>query len=160
MTRTGLFQMRSLALVAIAVAAIGAGAGIAAADVLVVTTDHRRCLDCSLPEASEPTSFRTDAPFSHSMGAFSVRFSHLQWTRWGQATARAHGRARIGYEEDPLRHARAILRLTRLRPHRHDGCGHDTSERIYTRAVIRVRAPSAFSGRYVVRLPRTGCETS
>jgi len=127
---------------------------------VVVTTDHRRCVDCSLPEAAQPHSFATESLFSKRQGAFALRFSRLTWRAWGAARTAGQGRVRLGYLEDPWRPARVRLVLTGRRPHTPDGCGHTSAERIYTRALITVIRPRTFRGRYTVRLPATGCETA
>ena len=134
------------------------GAQAAPAKVLVVTNDHHPCVDCSLPEATRPARFRTDSAFSQPKGAFSARFSRLRWRNWGGRAASGRGKLVIGYEESLLQ-ARGWIRLGGRRRHLPDGCGHRASERIYTRAVVHVAAPKAFRGRYLVGLPRSGCET-
>ena len=152
--------MRLRIVVGLVMSLLLVGTAVAGARTLVITTDHRSCVDCSLPEASKPARFRTDAGFSQRMGAFSIRFSQLHFKQWGAATTRARGRAQIGYLSDPLRSAHARLSLTRLRPHAPDGCGHLGTDKIYTRAVITISSPAAFAGRFTVKLPRTGCETA
>lgn len=94
-----------------------------------------------------------------------VSASGLTWKRWGSGSASATKNGTIidcASCNDGVHPVDFKFVAYRRARHNRDGCGHTRSDRIYTRPKIIVTGPadSAYFRTWVLKLPKTGCETS
>lgn len=123
----------------------------AARNVTVVAGTIAPCPDCSVPEDSMPRKMKFAV---RTIGVIYVW--DLNWSSWGSAATRGHGKARV--ETNGYEYGRVRISLSRIRRHAPDGCGNTGTGRVYTRAILRTRG-FRHNKTAIVNLPRSGCET-